>query len=78
MFFQICIQSQTCSSDAREDVKIYMTVFFYNLCNRHGISLLLSEEISSLLPVVSENFSPSRSVLAFELDAEEDDRPFRL
>ena len=63
--------------DTREDAKIYVTGFFH-FFQRHGISLLLSKELSSLLPVVFEGFSPPSSVLAFELGAGEGDRPFRL
>ena len=60
----------TCSSDTREDAKTYTTDFL-QLLYRHRISLLLSE-FSSLSP-----FSPS-VCLAFERDAGEVDRPFRL
>ena len=44
---------------------------------RHGILVLLSEELSSLLPECFDGFSPSPSVLAFEFAAGKDDCPFR-
>ena len=69
---------QTCNSDTREDARIHMTDF-YRILNRHGISLLLSGELSSLLFDSFEDFCPSPSVcFVFEFGVGEDDRPFRL
>ena len=77
MFFQTCIQSQTCSFWHTGGCQILHDVFL-QILNRHGISFLLSEELSSSLPDSFDGFCPSPSVFAFELDAGEDDRPFRL
>ena len=47
--------------------------------NRHGISLFLSEELSTLSPDPFEDFRLTASVcFAFGWDAGEDDLPFRL
>ena len=51
---------------------------YSNFLYRHGMVHLLSEELSSLLPDVFEDFSPSLSVLAFEFGAGEEECPIRL
>ena len=68
--------SQTCNFDTREDAKIYMTSFSQML-QRHGTSLLLSEELSSWLPDVFEDFLPFVSI-GLRFCVGEDDRPLRL
>ena len=76
-FVAICTSFfQTCNSDTREDARTHMTEFLQTL-NRHGISLFLSEELSSLLPDSFEDFCPSPSV-CFAFEWGEDDRTFRL
>ena len=71
------ILSQTCKSDTRDGARIYMTDFLQNL-KGHGISLS-SNEFSCLLLDPCEGFCPSPSVcFAFQWDAREDDRPYRL
>ena len=75
MFFHTCIQSQTCRFSHTGGCQILHDVFL-QILNRHGISFLLSEELSSSLPDSFDGFCPSPSVFAFELDAVEDDRPF--
>ena len=50
----------------------------YNFCFGTEFCLILSEELSSLLPDSFEGFLSSPSVLAFEVGAGEDDCPFRL
>ena len=51
MSFHICIQSQTCSFDIREDAPNHMTGLLQFLY-WHGFLLIVSEELSYLLPVV--------------------------
>ena len=46
--FCVCILFVTCSFDTREDVKHSHDVFVLQILYRHGMSLLLSEELSFL------------------------------
>ena len=81
LFFQICIQSQTWQFWHTGGCQNSRDGFFLkknNFCNGMEFRSFCLKSFHLVLPDVLADFSLPSSVLAFELGAGEDDRPFRL